>query len=327
MDEYMTIGEVSRQLQISARMLRHYEKLGLIESVRRENYAYRIYGQEAVKRARQIVILRKLQIPLKKIRAMMEGTREDAVHILEERLRDMDESAETVQTMRAALNRLLELLREEDGDPMDALSGSEAAEMVRLLPMEKHQLKEEKKMSASKEMIAKDSCVRILMLPPATVASYQYIGEEPESHLGPMDDFIRSSRLYEKKPDARYFGFNHPDPEEGSKVYGYEVWVTIPEAMEVPEPLTKRHFPGGMYAAYAINFPDFFEWQFLYQWAERNEQYEPAMSDPAEKNMGGALEEHLNWVYAVHMDSPERGIDGKLDLLLPIRRRESGEEK
>ena len=326
MDEYMTISEVSRQFQISTRMLRHYEKLGLIESVRRENYAYRTYDQEAVRRVRQIIILRKLQIPLKKIREMMEGTREDAVRILEARLRDMDESVEAVQTMRRALDRLLELLREKKADPMDTLDDPEAAELVRLLPMEKHQLKEEKKMSASKEMIAKDSCVRILMLPPATMASYQYIGEEPESHLGPMDDFIRDSRLYEKKPDARYFGFNHPDPEEGSKVYGYEVWVTIPEDMEVPEPLTKKHFPGGMYAAYAINFPDFFEWQFLYQWAERNEQYEPAMSDPAEKNMGGSLEEHLNWVYAVHTDSQERGIDGKLDLLLPIRRRESVEE-
>ena len=38
--------------------------------------------------------------------------------------------------------------------------------------------------------------------------------------------------------------------------------------------------------------------------------------------MGGALEEHLNWVYSAHMGWPENGIDGKLDLLLPIRRRE-----
>ncbi|MDE7219125.1 MAG: GyrI-like domain-containing protein, partial [Oscillospiraceae bacterium] len=164
--------------------------------------------------------------------------------------------------------------------------------------------------------------VRILLLPPCTVAAYQYIGEEPEAHLEPMDRFIRDSRLYERKPDSRYFGFNHPDPEEGSKVYGYEVWVTIPEDMEVPEPLVKKRFSGGLYAAYAINFPDFFEWQFLYQWAERSEQYEPAMTDPAEKNMGGALEEHLNWVYATHMGWQGRGIDGKLDLLLPIRPRE-----
>lgn len=322
MDEYRTISEVSRQFQVSARMLRHYEKLGLIGSERREGYAYRVYGQESVRRVRQIVILRKLQIPLKKIRQMMDGTREDAVRILEERLRDMEKSAEAVESMREALVRLLELLRAEEGSPMAALDGPEAENLVRLLPMEKHQLKEEKPVKVTKEMIEKDSCVRILMLPPCTVAAYQYIGENPEDHLEKMDNFIRDSRLYECKPDARYFGFNHPDPEEGSKVYGYEVWVTIPEDMEVPEPLVKKQFPGGLYAAYAIHFPDFFEWQFLYQWAERSEQYEPAMAPREERNMGGALEEHLNWVYAVHNGLPDRGIDGRLDLLLPIRRRE-----
>lgn len=323
MDEYMTISQVSRQYQISARMLRHYEKLGMIESVRRAGYAYRVYGQEAVRRVRQIVVLRKLQIPLKKIREMLDGAREDAIRILEERLRDMDGSVETVQTMRRALARVLELLRETEDDPGRLLDDPEAAALMQLLPVERHQLKEEKPMSISKEMIEKDSCVRILLLPPATVAAYQYIGESPEEHVGNvMDPFIRESGLYLKKPDARYFGFNHPDPEEGSRVYGYEVWVTIPEDMEVPEPLVKKHFPGGLYAAYTINFPDFFEWQFLYQWAERNEQYEPAMSPPEEKNMGGGLEEHLNWVYSAHMGWPENGIDGKLDLLLPIRRRE-----
>ena len=324
MDGYMTISEVSRQYQISTRMLRHYEKLGLIESTRWADYSYRTYDEEAVRRVRQIILLRKLQIPLKQIRQMMDGTREDAVRILQERLRGLDESAEAVRTMREALKKLLELIRESAyaGDPMGLLSEPEAAELVRLLPMERHHLKEEKKMSETKQMIEKGSCVRILLLPPCTVAAYQYIGEEPEAHVGDvMDPFIRSSRLYEKKPDSRYFGFNHPDPEEGSKVYGYEVWVTIPEDMDVPAPLVKRQFSGGLYAAYTIHFPDFFEWQFLYQWAEQNEQYEPAMTPREEKNMGGGLEEHLNWVYSAHMGWPEDGIDGKLDLLLPIRPR------
>jgi len=30
--------------------------------------------------------------------------------------------------------------------------------------------------------------------------------------------------------------------------------VTIPDDMEGPEFLVKKHFPGGLYAAYAINF-------------------------------------------------------------------------
>ena len=108
MDEYMTISQVSRQYQISTRMLRHYEKLGLIESTRRTDYAYRVYDADAVRRVRQIVVLRKLQSPLKKIQVIMEGSREDAVRVLEDRLRDMDGRVEAVKNLRRALARFID---------------------------------------------------------------------------------------------------------------------------------------------------------------------------------------------------------------------------
>ena len=41
--DYVTIGKVSSMFRISARMLRYYEKAGLIESARKEGYAYRVY--------------------------------------------------------------------------------------------------------------------------------------------------------------------------------------------------------------------------------------------------------------------------------------------
>lgn len=177
-------------------------------------------------------------------------------------------------------------------------------------------------MSIVKEMVEKESCVRIVLLPPYTVASYQFTGDAPEEVVGEvMCAFIRSSKLYEKKPDARLFGFNHPDPEPGSDYHGYEDWVTIPDDMEVPAPLVKKHFPGGLYAAYAINFPDFHEWKFLVKWVENNETYQANYHDRARKDMGGCLEEHLNWVYCAHMGWPDKGIGGKLDLLLPIKLR------
>lgn len=328
--EEMTISEVSRRYQISARMLRHYEKLGMIESRRRQDYAYRIYDGEAVRRVGQIIILRKLQIPLKKIRQMLDGDRQEAIQILEEQIREVSESAASVQRTGDALEKLLALLQREIfvGNYLDTLSEEELLKMTELLPLEKHHLKEERAMEQKKEtdrmqeMIKKADNVRYVWLPPYTVAAYQYVGENPEEHAGNMiSRFVQESGLYERKPDARMFGFNHPDPEEGKEIYGYEVWVTIPEDMEVPAPLVKRDFPGGLYAAYTIKFPDFHEWQFLTEWVKQNECYQEDFGDSAEKNMGGCLEEHLNWVYAAHMGWPENGIDGKLDLLLPIRPR------
>ncbi len=80
------------------------------------------------------------------------------------------------------------------------------------------------------------------------MAAYQFVGENPEEKVGNvMDRFIRESGLYPFKPDARMFGFNHPEPLPGSDFHGYEDWVTIPEEMELPAPLIKKHFAGGLY--------------------------------------------------------------------------------
>ncbi|MDE6739134.1 MAG: effector binding domain-containing protein [Lachnospiraceae bacterium] len=312
----MTIGEVSSAFQISTRMLRYYEKIGLIESTRKEGYAYRVYDAMTVRKVQQIIILRKLQIPLKHIRCMMEGNREETIRILETRIQDMNENVHSVHAMKKALEKLLEMLREDtsDKDYMRFVQEDTIVELTEFLPLEKHHLKGAHKMSMAKEMVEKGNCVRIVLLPPCTVAAFQFEGDDPEEKVGEtMNEFIRSTGLYEIKPDARLFGFNNPEPEPGNDHHGYEDWVTIPDDMDVPEPLVKKHFDGGLYAAYTINFPDFYEWSFLQEWVRNNEKYEEDYRD--------YLEEHLNWVYSSHMGWPENGIDGKIDLLLPIKPR------
>lgn len=112
----MTIGELSSMFQISTRMLRYYEKAGLIESTRREGYAYRVYDADAVRKVQQIIVLRKLQIPLKQIRRMMDGNKEEAIHILKAQIQNMNENVMSVYTMKKALEKLLELLCEDDSD-------------------------------------------------------------------------------------------------------------------------------------------------------------------------------------------------------------------
>ena len=58
----VTISELSRQMNISTRALRYYEQVGLIESVKKDGYAYRTYDEATVVRLQQILVLRKLRI-------------------------------------------------------------------------------------------------------------------------------------------------------------------------------------------------------------------------------------------------------------------------
>ena len=67
MNELIKIKEVSDKYDVTARTLRYYEDMGLITSTRSNDYAYRLYDENAVKRLEQILILRKLNISIKDI--------------------------------------------------------------------------------------------------------------------------------------------------------------------------------------------------------------------------------------------------------------------
>lgn len=329
----MTVSEVSKALGISTRMLRYYEKEGLIVTKRREDYAYRMYDEYAVRRLRQIAILRKLRISLKDIGIILNASEiSEAVGIFLDKIGEIDGEIAALEIIRDTLSEIAEL---GSGRNMKLLE-NRLLSVSSALPPLKTTLKENGSMNelnannkeelldkANESVTKANGSVRIIQLPPFTAAANHVIGIEPEESVDkPVDKFIRESGLYNIKPDSRYFGFNHPNPgilENGK--HGYEVWVTIPDDMEVPEPLVKKHFDGGLYAALTIVFPDFYRWNDLTKWAEENELFEPNYSELGDEIMGGCLEEHLNWVYSSHMGWPENGIDGQIDLLLPIKRR------
>lgn len=166
-----------------------------------------------------------------------------------------------------------------------------------------------------------DREVRIVYLPPATVAASHCVGDEPEHHTAmAMDKFVLENNLPEIKPDLRCYGFNNPDPQDKTNFHGYELWVTIPDDLEVPSPLEKKFFEGGLYAAHMIPMGAFEEWQRLYQWVGRTKKY--LYRDDVSKggdNMMGCLEEHLN--YRNNVAHVKNGVydDFQLDLLIPVR--------
>ncbi|MFF2775378.1 HEAT repeat domain-containing protein [Streptomyces sp. NPDC058052] len=63
----MLIGEVARRSGVSARMLRHYESLGLVRPSGRTGSGYREYGDEDIRRVFHIESLRSLGLSLREI--------------------------------------------------------------------------------------------------------------------------------------------------------------------------------------------------------------------------------------------------------------------
>lgn len=326
----LTIGQVTQCLDVTPRMLRYYEKIGLITPFHKDDYAYRCYDGETVKRLQFIIVMRKLRIPLKKIAVILEDSDQmKTLDILRESVEELDGEIKSLETVRSALNLFISHLDEAERTKARAylLGDNVLMKTIDALSLPKTTLKEKtiplSDLESANETLDKRLGVRIIMLPPFTVAAAHVIGKDPEEKVsGIMDKFIRDTGLYKLKPDSRYFGFNHPNPgvlEDG--IHGYEVWVTIPDDMDVPAPLEKKKFKGGLYAAMTIKFPEFQLWCELNRWAHESAEYEADYSEQGAENMNGCLEEHLNWIYSSHMGWPENGIDGQLDLLLPIKKR------
>ena len=168
-----------------------------------------------------------------------------------------------------------------------------------------------------------DREVRIVYLPPSWVAASHAIGETPENRAAEaIDKFVLESGLAEIKPDMRQYGFNHPNEIPGTDQHGYEFWVTIPEDIEVPAPLEKKFFEGGLYAAHMIPIGAFEEWQLITEWAfNDNEKYYPVLKDDDGECMHGLLEEHLNYRNNVSKFKDGRYDNIQLDLLVPIKER------
>lgn len=325
--EVMTISQVSKSFGISTRMLRYYERFGLIESLRRDDYAYRIYDESALSRLKQILILRKLRIPLRQIKAILQ--RPDAVTAIEifcQNISELNDEIIALSTIRSVLSHFIDELQKKADLQIHSLitNDGEILNSIESLSLTSINFKEDRTMDNLKkaeESLSKLDDVRIIYLPPATVAAAHYIGDEPESHTNKMiDQFVRETNLGRLKPDLRHYGFNHPNPVDATDSHGYETWVTIPDNLDVPVPLVKKHFAGGLYAAHMIAMGNFNEWEWLFDWVNKNEKYEFAGDLRDQEHMCGLIDEHLNYVSHIYLDITEPE-DLQLDLLMPVKER------
>lgn len=324
-DQLMTVTQVSRGLGLSTRMLRYYEELGLIGSSRIEGYAYRMYDDEAVRRLRQVIVLRRLRIPLREVKLILDDpSAQWAIFVFQQKIAQFDAEIKDIGAVRAVAQELLDTLKSRYWLPasnvlLDEDIGAVLPSLNKDYELEKERARKMEDLNKAEQNV-KLTDVRIVHLPASAVASARYFGPDPEDHAGSMiADFTRDNRLWEKG-DVRLYGFNSPNPPPEGGEYGYEFWVTIPDGMEVPAPLEKKFFKGGTYAAHAIKMGDFHEWAWLAQWVEESEEYDVNGSgDPAD--MFGSLEEHLNY-YDHIQETPEgEPAVAQLDLLIPVRRK------
>lgn len=330
--ELKTIRQITLDYGVSRRMLCYYEEIGLLKSSRKDDYAYRVYDENAIQRLQQIIILRKLQIPVKQIKDILNNQNAVAViEIFKQNISQLDEEITALSTLKSILMRFVDELQEKADIflKLELLNDKTMLSIVSTLSFSQNKIKENvsmEELNKANENLSKlaDKDVRIVYLPPMTVAAAYASGEGCEGKAGDMiTQFVKESGLLKIKPDARSFGF---DCSKGAAVIGqpsqvYEMWVSVPDDIEIPAPLVKRTFSGGLYAAHVLRTWDFQDWSLLKEWVDASDKYDNDWDSPRwispETVAGQGFEETLNFYNFVRKGGKMEDL--QLDLLFPIK--------
>jgi len=97
------------------------------------------------------------------------------------------------------------------------------------------------------------SDVQVVQLELMRVASAWGFGPNPEELAWKkLLAWAESRGMLDDPENHRVFGFNNPNPSEGSPNYGYEFWITVGPEVEPEGEIRVLDFRGGSYAVLAF---------------------------------------------------------------------------
>lgn len=107
---FLTIGQIARVSGLTTKALRHYDSVGVLRPVEvDEDNGYRFYSRDQVEEARQIRILRELEVPLDEIRRILdEPGSDEATERIAAHRRRIGARLTELQTIFYLLGKLIE---------------------------------------------------------------------------------------------------------------------------------------------------------------------------------------------------------------------------
>ncbi|MBB6216323.1 DNA-binding transcriptional MerR regulator [Anaerosolibacter carboniphilus] len=311
------IGEVAVRYNISNRTLRYWEEVGILASIRLDN-GYRFYDDENITRINQIMVLRKLRLPIRDIqRIFVSNELSCVVSALCRHLEDTRHEVEELNALSIVLERLIEAVKYHNSiseifEYLDIPDNTAILELKNALQIT---LSERNNFMSENSSYNKIGNVRIVKLPRMIFACFRAESTTPENDCSAVVNKLIFENSLHEKYGFRHFGFNNPDPQKDSPVYGYEMWVVVPEDFAVPEPFYRKEFAGGLYASLSTQMTIIGErWRQLSDWVMNSRKYEMDWNPDADRI---CLEECIDYISFISDDIDEN--DKQLDLLTPIK--------
>lgn len=306
--DLIRINEVVENYGISSRTLRYYEEMGLIWSTRPDFKTQRYYDNVALERLKQIIILRKLQIPVKDMVVIFKSESMSAlIQAFVNKLESLDTEISALSELRQVVDDFLHKM---------LMSGITRISGITLLyeEIEKRLTQVEKNKAVTFEKLSKISRealrlhdVRIIRLPSMRFLTSRLRTGHVENLDDKMEDLFAKYGLI-PTPGLRNC-FYHKEPNGD-----WIMLMKIPEDYENTSEYIDEKIPSGLYAIASSFMEDMDDTLILLKdWVNKSDHFELDVNAEGELQRHEMFEEILPWDIAKKLNRYQQ------DIFIPIR--------
>ncbi len=307
--ELIRINEVVENYGISSRTLRYYEEMGLLWSNHPDNKAQRYYDTAALERLKQIIILRKLQIPIKDMVVIFKS--EDMAALIQafvDKLESLDTEISALSELRHLVDDFLHKMLMSGIKKISGITLLHEETEKRLAAVEKNEAVTFEKLSEISREALRLHDVRIIRLPPMRILTSRLKTGQAENLDGD-----KMQNLFVK------FGFT-PSPGLRNCFYRKEPndeWIMlmkIPSDYENTTKYADEKFPSGLFAIASSFMEDMDDTLILLKdWVNKSDHYELDVNAEGELQRYDMIEEILPWDIANKLNRYQQ------DIFIPIQ--------
>ncbi len=314
--DLIRINEVVDIFGISSRTLRYYEEMGLLWSNHPDNKSQRYYDTGALERLKQIIILRKLQIPVKDMVVIFKSENMTAlIQAFVDKLESLDTEISALSELRHLVDDFLHKMLMSGIKKISGITLLYEETEKRLATVEKNETVTFEKLSIISREALRLHDVRIIRLPPMRVLTSRLKTGQVEN----IEDKMQS--LFVK------YGFM-PSPGLRNCFYRKEpsgewiMLIKIPIDYENTTEYADEKFTGGLFAV-ASSFMEDMDDTFilLKDWVINSDHYELDANAEGELHRYEMIEEILPWDIANKLNRYQQ------DIFIPIQLKNEKEKK
>ena len=283
--DLIRINEVVDSFCVSSRTLRYYEEVGLLWSTHPEQKTQRYYDAAALERLKQIIVLRKLQIPVKDIVKIFKNESMEAlIQAFVDKLETLDTEITALSKLRKLVDEFLHMMLMNGIKKISAITLLYEETEKRLAVADINDPITFEKMSEVSREVSKLNDVRIIRLPPMRVITSRHKTGEIENLDGDKMQNLFAQYGFIPNPGLRNCFMRKESSGE------WVMLMKIPNNYENQTAYMDENLPGGLYAVSSTFFENMDDtFVFLREWANDSNDFQ---LDAERSEM---LEEILPW--------------------------------